>query len=308
MHRMERRDGDFMDKVQTEILPKFPLFYRERLAACSFLRLCEIRFRAQRPVMLYYHNRKKFLSIHGGETNQRSDAVIAGQEDIASIVNAFCKGSVYAYQNYLKDGFIPLCGGHRIGISGKAVMDGERIINVEEFSGVNIRIAKEFIGSADSCMPHIYDCCRLSNTVIISPPGYGKTTVLRDIARQLSENYKVVIVDERSELAASSKGVPQFDIGDQTDVLEGFPKPMGMLHALRSLSPDVIVTDEIGTEADLLAISALLKGGCKIITSMHGYSIDEALLKKRKLMEQFDTAILLGKVHGIPEVVQCRKL
>ncbi len=307
MHRMERKDGDFMDKVRTEILPKFPLFYQERLAGCSFLDLCEIRFRAQRPVMLYYHNRNGFLSVHGGETNRRDDAVIAGQEDIACIVNAFCKGSVYAYQNYLKDGFIPLCGGHRIGISGKAVMDGERMIHVEEFSGINIRIAREFIGSADGCMPHIFHDCQLLNTVIISPPGYGKTTILRDIARQLSKDYKVVIVDERYELAATSKGVPQFDIGDQTDVLDGFPKSIGMLHALRSLSPDVIVTDEIGTEADLRAIDALLKGGCKIVTSMHGYSLDEALLKKRKLMEQFDTAILLGKIHGIPEVVQCRK-
>ena len=297
-----------MDKVCREILPKLPPFYRERLEKCSFFGLCEIRFRAEKPVMLYYCNRTCFLSVCGGETDVREQAVIAAARDLPVLVSAFCKASVYAHEQDIRAGFLTICGGHRVGLCGKAVISGDSILNMDYFSGVNIRIAREFIGSANRCMQYICDKNRISNSVFISPPGIGKTTVLRDVSRQLSAHFKVVIVDERSELAASFCGVPQFNVGEQTDVLDGFPKAFGITHALRSLSPDVIITDEIGTQEDVKAVRALLGGGCKIIASMHGYSIEEALAKKRELMELFDIAILLNKRNGIPEVAKCLKL
>ena len=297
-----------MDKVRSEILSKMIPEYKTALNACSFHNLQEIRFRADRPVMLYYGDRTSFLRKEGGETDAREQALAASQEDIARMVGAFCRSSVYAYQEEIKGGFITIRGGHRIGISGRAVAEGGKVINIGFFSGLNIRLAREFPHSADGCMKHICAGNRIYNSIIISPPGVGRTTVLRDCARQLSSRFKVVIVDERSELAACGQGVPQFDVGEQTDVLDGFPKPEGITHALRSLSPDVIITDEIGTEADAAAVGELLKGGCKIITSMHGYSIDEALAKKRQLMKLFETAILLGRNNGKAEVQQCLKL
>ena len=124
----------------------------------------------------------------------------------------------------------------------------------------------------------------------------------------LSEKFKVSIIDERSELAASVDGVPQFDVGIQTDVLDGFPKTSGIMCALRSLSPDVIITDEIGTDSDIYAIKNVLSGGCKTVATMHGYSIEDAVLKKGELLELFERAILLERRNGVPEVIKCLKL
>lgn len=297
-----------MDKVQKEIVSRLLPVYQNVLMSCSFSGLCEIRFRVGQPIILYYNNRMVYLSKFGGVTNVMDDALFPSQKDIASMIHIFCKGSVYAYQEEIKGGFITVCGGHRIGISGRAVLENGKLIYIDSFSGINIRIAREYPCCADACIPSILFQNRILNTILISPPGVGKTTFLRDIARQLSSQYKVVIVDERSELAACLQGVPQFDIGVQTDVLDAFPKAVGIIHAMRSLSPDVIITDEIGTKEDLAAITELLKGGCKIVTSMHGYSIEEAITKKEALMKLFDTAILLEKKNGVVEVRKCLNL
>lgn len=297
-----------MDKVREEILSKIIPFYSAALAQCDFLNLQEIRFRAQRPVMLYFSGGTAYLAKTGGATQNRENALYADQSEIAKQVQAFCRSSAYAYQEEIREGFLTIRGGHRVGISGKAVTENGRVTAISAFSGLNIRIAREYKGSADPCMAHIFEGKRILSSVILSPPGTGKTTVLRDAARRLSGQFKVAIVDERSELAASYGGVPRFDVGDQTDVLDAFPKPEGITCALRSLSPDVIVTDEIGTEADRKAVCNILKGGCKILTSMHGYSIEEALEKKKHIMELFETAILLERRNGVPEVKECIRL
>ncbi len=297
-----------MDKIKREILPKIEKNASQSLSACDFNNLYEIRFRAQRPVMLYYSHGSFYLKRNGGVCKNENDALFYSQKEISSLVSAFCKSSVYAYENEIKEGFITINGGHRVGISGKAVTNENGIKNIIRFSGVNIRIAREFKNCADGCIRHIYEDKRIYNTVIISPAGVGKTTVLRDIARQLSKNFKVSVIDERSEIAASVDGVPQFDVGVQTDVLDGFPKPEGIMCALRSLSPDVIITDEIGTERDMSAIKNLLSGGCKTVATMHGYSIEEAVSKKKELLELFERAILLERKKGVPEVTKCVKL
>lgn len=297
-----------MDKAYGEILPKIIPSISSKLSMCSFHNLCEIRFRAKRPLMLYYTDKNVYCAKNGGITKNSEDALIISEEDIRKLLGLFCRSSVYAYQNEIIDGFITINGGHRIGICGTAVVENGKITNIKSFSGLNIRIAREYKGSADTSIPYIIKKDRILNTVIISPPGVGKTTMLRDIARQLSTKFKVSIVDERSEIASCVLGVPQFDVGVQTDVLDAYPKSQGIICALRSLSPDVIITDEIGTEDDIFAVKSILKGGCKIITSMHGYSIDEVLSKNKELMGLFETAILLEKRNGVPQITKCLNL
>ena len=272
-----------MHDPKEDILPKLIPTYKEALAACDFSCLQEIRLRAMRPVILHHRTGRMFCAGYGA-SNHRKDALISQPTDIAKQLFAFCRGSAYAYQDDLGNGFLTLRGGHRVGVSGKAVKKGSSVISMQDVSGLNVRIAREFIGCADNAMHCITDRNRIFSTLLISPPGVGKTTVLRDIARQLSADFKVTVVDERSEIAAVEQGVPSFDMGEQTDVLDGFPKDEGITCALRALSPDVIITDEIGTEADKTAIGEILKGGCKIVTSMHGYSIEEAMEKKKDLL------------------------
>ena len=297
-----------MDKVKNEILPKIYPELSALLERCSFENLCEIRFRAGRPLMLYYSYGVFFCSNEGVITKDAENAVVCSSGDLARLVSAFCKSSVYAYENEIKEGFITISGGHRVGISGKAVFGESGVKNITQFSGVNIRIAREFKNCGDECVRHISENGRIYNSIIISPPGVGKTTVLRDVARILSKNFKVSVIDERCEIAASISGVPQFDVGIQTDVLDGFPKSYGIKCALRSLSPDVIITDEIGTDSDVFAMKELLSGGCKTITTMHGYSISEAVEKKSELLKLFERAILLERKKGVPKVTECLKL
>lgn len=295
-----------MDKVMEEIISKLPTEIAEKLSECEFENLQEIRFRAMRPAMLYYSDRKSYLG-NSGECDMDS-AIVLDIKEIEKIVANFCRNSVYSYFEDIKSGFVTLSGGHRVGIAGRAVKMHDSISNIIEFSSVNIRIARQYKGSCRNCIDFIKSNERIKNTVIISPPGCGKTTVLRDIARTLGDEYKVSIIDERFEIAAQNRGIPQFDIGKETDVLSGFSKKDGITHALRSLSPDVIICDEIGTKEDVKSIENILKGGCKIITSMHGYSIEEAMKKKKELMSLFEVAVMLKKVDGKPEVEKCINL
>lgn len=295
-----------VDKATAQIIPLMPAEIRTKLSRCSFFNLQEIRFRIMRPVMLYYSDRVSFLTESG--EGEAAKAINATDEIISKTVANFCRNSVYAHKENIKEGFITLAGGHRVGIGGRAVNLNGQISNITDFSSLNIRIAREYIDCAKECASYIANDKRVYNTIIISPPGGGKTTMLRDIARILSFDFKVSIVDERFEIAAEDRGVPGFDIGVQTDVLSGFSKSDGIIHALRSLSPDVIICDETGSGEDCIAIESILKGGCKIITSMHGYGIEEVIRKKPELMAFFDVAILLWRDNGIPEVKKCIKL
>ena len=219
-------------------------------------------------------------------------------------LSRFCASSVYAYGNNIKNGFVTLPGGHRAGIVGRAVYKEGKVSNIVDLTGINIRIARECRGCSDCVINGIYKEEKILNTLVISEPNGGKTTLLRDIARHLGEHHKVVIVDERSEIAAVKSGIPQFDVGEHTDVLDGFLKNDGIVLALRSLSPDVIITDEIGTEEDVQAIKSILKGGVKIITSIHAENFCHVKEKKKELISLFDLAIVLQK----REVTECISL
>lgn len=223
---------------------------------------CEIRVRAGKPLIIETLGERYICGQHK-----------ASAEEIYSCIKHFCDFSLYSYERELAEGWITLRGGHRAGFSGTAVVRGGKIDNIREISSLNVRIARENIGAADGLMRTAL-CGDLKGLLIIGKPMSGKTTVLRDCCRQLSANHKTAAIDERGEIAAVYNGVPQNDTGINCDVLCGYPKKDGIMQALRSLSPEYIISDETGDEYRELAECA--GKGVKLILTAHCGSIDEA--------------------------------
>ena len=221
---------------------------------------------------------------------------------LRKIVDSMCRGSLYAMQTSLVKGYITLRGGHRVGVCGRTVTENGTITHMTDISSVCIRIAREVVGAADEIMTYLECNGRVYNTLIISPPGGGKTTLLRDISRQLGNHRKVCIADERSEIAACQDGVPAFDVGKFTCVMDAVPKAEGICMLLRTMSPEIIVTDETGTIEEERAIYQLINCGAKIITSAHGYNEIDLSARQYlgKLIRQgiFERIIVLGFRNG----------
>lgn len=194
------------------------------------------------------------------------------RDELRKIIDSMCRGSLYAMQTSLVKGFITLSGGHRVGICGRGITENGAITHMTDISSLCIRISREIIGAADPIMEYLECNGRIYNVLIISPPGGGKTTLLRDIARQMGNRHKVCIVDERSEIAACKEGVPYHDVGRFTSVMDAVPKAEGIQMLLRTMSPEIIITDETGSEEEEKAIYKTINCGAKIITSAHGYS------------------------------------
>jgi stage III sporulation protein AA len=252
-------------------------------------RLEEIRIRVNQPLCISTGSANHFLNAAGSACACR-DAYRVSQTEAKELLLRLSQSSIYAYEEELRRGYITIKGGYRVGIAGKAVLQGGAVRLVHPCTSFNIRISREVIGAADKVMPYIMEGKYPLHTLIISPPQAGKTTLLRDIARQLSEGagafgcLKVVVIDERSEIAGCHNGVPQNRIGHMSDVLDGCPKAEGMMMALRGLSPQVIVTDEIGREEDIDAIMEASYGGVCVIASVHARDYEE--LKSRPVMNR----------------------
>lgn len=228
------------------------------------------------------------------------------KEELSHIVNSMCRGSLYAMQQTLSMGFISLHGGHRVGVCGRCVTENGEVTHMTDISAVCIRVAREVFGAADSIMEFLEFHGKLYNTLIISPPGCGKTTVLRDAIRQLGNRYRVCVADERSEIAACKGGIPTLDVGKFTSVMDGVPKAKGINMLLRSMSPQLIATDETGTREEEEAICRLINAGAKIITTAHGYSEKDILNRKHlgSLVEKgvFERIIVLSNRKGVATV------
>lgn len=206
------------------------------------------------------------------------------KQDIEDCFGELCRYSVHSFKREISEGYITLPEGHRAGFCGTAVMCGEKIETLRDISSINLRIAKEIKGCGEALYHAVFEHT-LHSLLIVGAPLSGKTTVLRDITRLLGEKHKVALIDSRGELAACHDGAPQLDIGLNTDVLSGYPKSEGMEIALRTLSPEVIICDEIGN--DIRAIEQCIHCGVKLIATIHASSIEE--LSKRR-----DTAELIG--------------
>lgn len=227
------------------------------------------------------------IALRIGRENILLGGYIVLKEDIEYSFKAICNYSVYSYSRELSEGFITLKGGHRVGICGTAVIENEKVNNINYISGLNFRIANEHKGVADKIISDIFskEKCGI---IIAGAPLCGKTTVLRDLCRQLGNKYKVSLIDERGEIASVYKGIPQNEIGNFTDVFDGYPKSDGILMAIRTMSPDYIFVDEIGTEKDYNAILHSAYCGVEIIATVHASSLT-ALKKKDNINKLLKT-------------------
>ena len=274
----------------------------------------EIRLRAERPLMIENDLGQFFVTTDGRLSKYPADGVRVNKAWLEITLDLLCQNSVFAMAGELKNGFVTIIGGCRVGVVGKAVMTDGKISYIKDVSGINIRIAKGMQGVADDVLPKLIRNGQVCNTLIVSPPQCGKTTLLRDIARQLSDGIrrlsfhgvKVGIVDERSEIAACYMGVPIHDVGVRTDVLDGCPKAEGMIVMIRAMSPDVIITDELGLEDDVAALKQVMNAGVKIITTVHGYGREDVLSRPhlRELIEDkyFDCIIELNKEKEVSKI------
>lgn len=199
------------------------------------------------------------------------------QIQINDIFNSILNHSAYAYQEELAKGYITIDGGHRVGVCGRTVVENGKVKTIKDISSLNIRRSREIIGVSDRLMPYVMDRNgRLHHTIIVSPPMCGKTTLLRDMIRNLSGyGLRVGVCDERSEIAGSFQGVASFDLGARTDILDGCPKEEGMVMLIRAMSPDVIATDEIGKHSDLYGIETALCAGVSLLTTIHGKDYED---------------------------------
>lgn len=255
--------------------------------------LQEIRLRTGRKTIIKYSSCEKISDFTPNENN------------MIEILQRLCDNSIYSYQNQIINGFVTLVGGHRVGIAGSIAMKDGKVSNINYISALNFRIAKEVIGASDKIMKYIVKNGEVQNTLIVSKPGMGKTTILRDLVRNISENTlnTISVIDERGEIAAMYKGVPQNNIGSRCDVFDNVTKSIGMKMAIRAMSPDVIVSDEIGSKEDVEAINYALLSGAKGVFTAHGNSLSDVRVNENlnKLYEEkvFKNLIFLEKMGKV---------
>ena len=259
--------------------------------------LQEIRLRTGQPLRILKENRERVLP-------EEKKPHIVTKEEMRETMEYISHYSLYAYENELRQGFLTIEGGHRVGVAGKVIMEREKVKNIQYISSINIRVSHEVIGCADKILPYITKNRQICHTLIISPPSCGKTTLIRDLIRQISDGNEYVkgcsvgVVDERSELGGCYLGIAQNHLGTRTDILDCCPKADGMIMLIRSMAPRVIAVDEIGTAEDIHAVEYAMQCGCKMIASVHGLDMDEATKKpvlgeliRRRMFERY---VVLG--------------
>ncbi|WP_010274069.1 stage III sporulation protein AA [Paenibacillus senegalensis] len=255
-----------------------------QLSAAELSELEELRIRQNRPLEIISRGRSRFLTADGTVTDEPGKAYHPTSEDCAKLLDLLTNHSVYSYEEELKRGFITISGGHRVGLAGRTVLEQGQVKLLREISSFNIRIARERTGCASQLLPLLSDA-RGGSILLVSPPQHGKTTMLRDLARSISGGYtcgqirvpgrKVGIIDERSEIAACVKGVPTFDVGPRTDVLDHCPKAEGMMMMIRSMSPEVLIVDELGRDEDAAAVHEAIHAGIQVLATAHAASLGD---------------------------------
>lgn len=291
------------------ILNLFPTDLKESVEKYNLDDLQELRFKVGKPVILNFSNREVIL-------NSKTSI-----EHMRIIINRISKFSIFAFEEDVKQGFITIQGGHRVGITGEWVFENGYIKYLKNISSLNIRICREVREFGKKFIRHIYSNDSIFNTLIISPPKCGKTTLLRDLSRIISngeaplkKGFKVSVIDERSEIAASFQGIPQLDVGIRTDVYDNCLKSKGIILAIRSMAPEVIICDEIGTKDDFESILTAYNSGVSVICTIHGSSEEDFYNKLRmnnfntNLEKIFKCILVLSNKNGVGTLERVKKI
>jgi stage III sporulation protein AA len=291
------------------ILKCLPTQLAKLILEHNIQKLEEIRIRANKPVILKLGQVEIVLS-YTITTNE-----------IIGILQNICNNSIYTYQNQICNGFITLPGGNRVGIAGNVVIKDGQVSNISYIYSLNFRISHQINGASDNILKYVLDTENntIFNTLIVSPPGAGKTTMIRDLAKRISNgineiNFRgldVSIIDERGEIAAMTKGIIFNDVGIRTDVLDNVPKSIGIRMAVRSMAPKVIIADEIGNKDDVNIINYAICSGVKCIFTAHGSNMED-LLKNNEInkiinLQLFSKIIFLdekqkGKIKNVVNI------
>ncbi len=298
----------------------FPARLREPWKQCllSFDKLEEIRIRVMQPVLIRWNGSEYSMTRDGelieNDKNGNRTAVIYSEKDVEDIFRYFCHDSVYAYEEERRKGVMTLEGGHRVGLAGEMVYTEGQGYILKYIRYMNIRVAHEIRGIAAQMIPWISTKTGVCNTLIVSPPGIGKTTLLRDTIRLLSNGegtergYTVGVIDERGEIAAAYRGGASMDCGCRTDVITGGTKREGVNRLLRTFAPRVIAMDEIGLAEDAEAIRYASVSGCSVVATIHGESWKDLTYKKevKELLQEriFQRVLVLSKIDGEERSIQ----
>ncbi|MEG0687442.1 MAG: stage III sporulation protein AA [Hungatella sp.] len=304
---MEKKDEliKIFSKEIRAILAQVPVDFEE---------VQEIRLRVHAPLLMVYRNQEYYVSPDGRLSRFAADAYLASREELRETMEYISNYSLYAFEEEMKQGFITIQGGHRIGIAGKTIVDDCGIRTMKYISFINVRLSHQIKGCASFVLPYLYEDGDILHTLIISPPRCGKTTLLRDLIRQVSNGTEaepgmnVGVIDERSEIGACYQGVPQNELGIRTDILDCCPKAKGMMMLIRTMSPRVVAVDEIGSREDLEAMEYVMNCGCKLIATVHGNSVEDIKQKPilRKLVQErtFERYIVLNNKGRIGHIDQ----
>lgn len=274
--------------------PSLKRLFRERMCECleKYEELCEIRVRSNKNLVVY---------TFGG---RHVTDYIATQEDIDYILKIATSRSLYAVEESIKCGYISCDGGIRIGVSGEAVLDNGKLRSIKNINSLVIRIAKSVQNLPTEVLPIINN---FDNTLILSPPFFGKTTLLREMTRRLSDKgNEILVIDERNEISATVDGKQNLDLGANTDVMVGVPKIACYEGAVRTMAPDIIVTDEIFGEREVDCLVDSVRSGVKVMATAHACNIDKFLLNKSyaPLKEIMANYLLLGDTVGAVKEVR----
>lgn len=262
----------------------------------------EIRLRCNMPLIIMADGKREYIGA-AGTVSSKNFSITISREHIEEVVLKAVRYSLYASNEQLRQGFISVSGGIRIGVCGEIVYADDQIKTIKNPTSLNIRIANEIYGFSDFILKYIYDK-KILSTLILSPPSCGKTTLLRDLARRIStlnNLYNVIIIDERCEIASVLNGRPLLDVG-YSDILSGCLKADGVTMATRVLAPDVIICDEIKEISEFEAVTYAATCGVTIIASMHAKSIEEFLAKKYSINNgafSFSRYVILSNSNGV---------
>lgn len=309
-----------MDNRVEEIYRILAVSIRRLIGSCGmdFSKLQEIRLRIGAPLLVVYGGKEYFLDCTGKFTLEAEKAFLVNQREIRETMEYISNYSMYAFEEELRQGYITVQGGHRVGVAGKMIWEKAGAKNMKHISFLNIRLAHEVIGCSRQLLPYLLQDGEVCHTLIISPPRCGKTTLLRDLIRQLSNGdddhagVTVGVVDERSELGACYMGVPQNNLGCRTDILDGCPKVEGMMMLVRSMAPTVIAVDEVGSREDVEAMEYVMNCGVRLLATAHGNSMEDIKNKPvlgRMVRERaFERYVLLeaGAVGKLQAVIDER--